>query len=160
MIISQGNCQYMPTRRYGALRAPPSSSCGGLVAFGHIGGISGPHPVVPCWCWGGEISKMVSHMGSRAIFQCFVTFVTCDVWCVMWHMTCHVTCITIPCWCWGGDISEMVSHMGSKIVFSGLWHVWCVMCDVWCVMWHVKWHTSVPVTHSTPDILWKFQPNR
>ena len=34
--------------------------------------IQGPmrlHPVVPCWCWGGDISKMVSHMGSRVFFH-------------------------------------------------------------------------------------------
>ena len=33
------------TRRYGALQAPTSSSCGGLVAFGHLEGPSGP----PYW---------------------------------------------------------------------------------------------------------------
>ncbi len=30
------------TRSFGTLRVPPSSSCGGLVAFGHLGGPYGP----------------------------------------------------------------------------------------------------------------------
>merc|ERR1712112_541561 len=30
------------TRRFGPLRGPPSSSCGGLVAYGHLGGPFGP----------------------------------------------------------------------------------------------------------------------
>ena len=34
--------QIFSTRRYGAVRAPTSSSCGGLVALGHLEGPSGP----------------------------------------------------------------------------------------------------------------------
>ena len=34
--------KYIYTRRYGALRAPTSSSCRGLVAFGHLQGPLGP----------------------------------------------------------------------------------------------------------------------
>ena len=34
--------KYLETRRYGALQAPTSSSCGGLVAFAHLESPSGP----------------------------------------------------------------------------------------------------------------------
>ena len=35
------------TRRYDTLQAPTSSSCGGLVAFGHLEGPSGPLDPIP-----------------------------------------------------------------------------------------------------------------
>ena len=35
------------TRRYGGLRPPTSSSCGGLVAFGHLEGPAGPPDPTP-----------------------------------------------------------------------------------------------------------------
>ena len=41
-IINKSYTPYINTRRYGGLQAPTSSSCGGLVAFGHLGGPSGP----------------------------------------------------------------------------------------------------------------------
>ena len=43
--FSTPNCQ--TTRRYGALRAPTSSSCRGLVAFGRLEGPSGPPDPTP-----------------------------------------------------------------------------------------------------------------
>ena len=42
---------------------------------------------VPWWCWGGDISKMLSHKGSRAVFWWFLKFVLCDVW----FVTCNGT---------------------------------------------------------------------
>ena len=40
--VEKADHEYEDTRRYGALRAPTSSSCGGLVAFGHLWGPFGP----------------------------------------------------------------------------------------------------------------------
>ena len=46
-IGGQGLSKYLFTRRYGGLRPPTSSSCGGLVAFGHLEGPSGPPDPTP-----------------------------------------------------------------------------------------------------------------
>ena len=64
---------------------------------------------VPCWCLGGDISKMVSHKRSRAIFQLFVT---CDVQHVTHDMPCDVYCS--PMLMMGSDISKLVSHKRSR----------------------------------------------
>ena len=155
--------QYWTTRRYGALRAPPSSSCGGLVAFGHIGGPSGPLPVVPYWCWGGDISKMVSHMGSEAIFQCFVTFVTCDVWCVMCDVTHDMSCdvyyspmLMLGWWHFRNGVTHGVQDCFQWFVTCVMCDVWCVMCDVTCDVTHVPtchtWHTWHTVKISAKSV--------
>ena len=36
--------------------------------------------IVPCWCWGCDISKLVSHKGSRIVFS-GLWHVWCDMWC-------------------------------------------------------------------------------
>ena len=41
---------------------------------------------IPCWCWGGDISEMVSHMGSKIVFSGLW-----HVWCVMWHVMWHTS---------------------------------------------------------------------
>ena len=113
--------------------------------------------------WLGNLEKDIPMHPSKYNFPVFFVIcdmwcVTCDVWCDTWHALWHVLqshvdagVVTFPKWCHtrGPGLFSVVCHMCD---------VWGVMCDVWHDMWCNT--PTIPVTHTTPDTLWKFQPNQ
>ena len=108
---------------------------------------------VPCWCWGGDISIMVSHMGSRAVSSDLwhLLHVMCDMWCVMWHVIWRVLqshvdggVVRFLKWChtWGPGLFPEICNICD---------MWCVTCDVWCVMWPV--YMNIGMWGVYPEVL-------
>ena len=105
-----------------------------------------------CRLWGGgvagffmiiKISKSWSKVIKKFQAEWLNNNATCDMWGVVWHVSCNVTC----------DLTCDMWHI--------FWHVmYDLLCDMWYDMWHNIWQDIWHLTrHLICDMTCDMWPN-